>query len=137
QFGHETLSTFGIGAELSEAQWRTVLRQLVALGAIAVEGEFQTLVLAGPAKAVLKGDVPLRLRVPSAPAKRDRVSRAARSAGPVDLDADAQQRFAALKAWRAAVAREHDLPAYVVFHDATLAEMARALPANLIELAQI
>ena len=61
QFGHERLSTFGIGADLSEAQWRAVLRQLVARGSLAVEGEYQTLALAGDAKAVLKGEVTLEL----------------------------------------------------------------------------
>jgi ATP-dependent DNA helicase RecQ len=141
QHHHERLTTWGIGADLSEQQWRGVLRQLVALGHVVVEGEYSTLALADSAREVLKGGVPIALRVArEAPAKPRRGERAARS-GPkaaapaaAELDAPAQQRFAALKAWRAEVAREHNLPAYIVFHDATLAAMARECPRTLDEL---
>jgi ATP-dependent DNA helicase RecQ len=140
QFGHQSLSTFGIGAELSEAQWRSVLRQLIALGHIGTEGEFNTLTLEDSARAVLKGEVQLLLRVPAEAPPRSRAARSARGGAkppPADLDAAAQQRMAALKAWRGEVAREHNVPAYVVFHDATLAEMARRRPADLAELGTI
>ena len=70
QYGHETLSTFGIGADLSEQQWRSVLRQLVALGHVVAEGEFNTLSLADSARAVLRGEVSLQLRVPARTACR-------------------------------------------------------------------
>ena len=141
-YGHEQLSTFGIGAEVSEAQWRTVLRQLISLGHLHSEGEFNTLELQTSAREVLRGDVQLHLRVPiDAPrrsGKTAKVSRTARGkAAPLPLDDAGQQRFDALKAWRAEVAREHNLPAYVVFHDATLAEMARALPDSLDALSGI
>ncbi len=141
QYGHESLSTFGIGADLSEAQWRSVLRQLIALGHVGAEGEFNTLVLEDSARAVLKGEVQLLLRVPAEPVRR--TARASKARGgaarpaPADLDAPAQQRLAALKAWRAEVARAHNVPAYVVFHDATLAEMARRQPADLAALGEI
>ncbi len=146
--GHERLSTFGIGADVSDAQWRLVLRQLVALGHVVTEGDFNTLALADSAREVLRGDVPVRLRV----ATEGRASRSGgrttrtRSAGsksstgkptPVPLDTAATARFADLKAWRAEVAREHNLPAFVVFHDAALAEMARLQPTSLDELAGI
>ncbi|WP_374370343.1 DNA helicase RecQ [Piscinibacter sp.] len=138
QYGHESLSTFGIGADLSETQWRGVLRQLIALGHLRAEGEYNTLELMDSAREVLKGEVQLLLRVP---AETPRRSRAARSTGakaaPVALDDEGQRRYAALKAWRAEVAREHNLPAYVVFHDATLAEMARSQPDSLAALAGI
>ena len=140
QFGHQSLTTFGIGAELSEAQWRSVLRQLIALGHVGTEGEFNTLVLEDSARAVLKGGVQLLLRVPAEAPPRSRAARSARGGAkppPADLDAAAQQRMAALKAWRGEVAREHNVPAYVVFHDATLAEMARRCPADLAELGTI
>ncbi len=143
QHRHDRLSTFAIGADLDEARWRGVLRQLVALGHVVPEGEYNTLALADSARAVLKGDVPIVLRLPrAAPARsrmrKERAPGSARApAAARELDAAAQQRFAALKAWRAEVAREHNLPAFVVFHDATLAAMARERPTTLDELAGI
>jgi len=144
QYGHQRLSTFAIGAELSEQQWRGVLRQLVALGHVVSEGEYNTLGLTASARAVLKGEVQMLLRVPAdkpPPSRaRTKVARAAASGAkptPVDLDGAAQQRYAALRAWRAEVAKEHNLPAYVVFHDATLAEMARRQPSDLGALGEI
>jgi ATP-dependent DNA helicase RecQ len=147
QFGHDGLSTFGIGADVSEAQWRGVLRQLIALGHLRAEGEYNTLVLTPSAREVLRGEVPVRLRVAAeAPAggrggRSARGGRAARGGAdkppPLPLDEEATLRFTALKAWRGEVAREHNLPAYIVFHDAALAEMARECPATLEELSAI
>jgi ATP-dependent DNA helicase RecQ len=144
QFHHQSLSTFGIGADLSEAQWRSVLRQLIALGHVEAGGEYNTLHLTPSAREVLRGDVQLLLRHVSDAPKRVRAGAKAAKAPrgkdkppPLPLDAQALKRYAALKAWRAEVAKEHNLPAYVVFHDATLAEMARSLPASLDALAQI
>jgi ATP-dependent DNA helicase RecQ len=143
QYGHEQLSTFGIGADLSETQWRGVLRQLIALGHLRTEGDYNTLELTPSAREVLKGEVALLLRVPSEAPKRGRTGRVTKAGGgrekpaPIALDYDGQRRYAALKAWRAEVAREHNLPAYVVFHDATLAEMARDQPGSLDALGGI
>jgi ATP-dependent DNA helicase RecQ len=146
QYGHQTLSTFGIGADISEAQWRSVLRQLIALGYLATEGEYNTLELTASSREVLKGEVELLLRVASDAPKRERGSsrtatRGAPKAGskppPVALDSDATERFEALKAWRTATAKEHNLPPYIVFHDAALAEMARLHPASIDELGEI
>jgi len=147
QRGHEALSTFGIGADVAEAQWRVVLRQLIALGYLRTEGEYNTLELTASAREVLRGEVQMLLRQPSetpkrASSKTGRVTRTARGAGkdkppPLPLDDHALLRFEALKAWRAEVAREHNLPAYIVFHDATLAEMAQARPDSMDALAQI
>jgi ATP-dependent DNA helicase RecQ len=139
QRGHERLSTFGVGADLDESRWRAVLRQLVALGHVVTEGEYNTLALAGGARDVLRGEVSLQLKLPAEPPpKRGRQSRKGMAATqPADLDAAAHARFTALKAWRTEVAREHALPAYVIFHDATLAEMARRAPASLDELGLI
>ncbi len=147
QHGHATLSTFGIGAEVSDGQWRAVLRQLIALSYLRTEGEYHTLELTASAREVLRGEVQLLLREASATAVASRGTRRGKAtsrigsskdkAPPVPLDADATERFTALKAWRAEVAREHNLPAYVVFHDATLAEMARAQPHSLDDIAQI
>ncbi len=144
QRGHDRLSTFGIGADIGEQQWRGVLRQLVALGHVQVEGEYSTLTLADSARAVLKGEVPVLLRVAiETPRKaRSRGARGGAASGrdkppPLPLDGAGLLRFAALKAWRSEVAKAHNLPAYVVFHDATLAEMAREAPATVDALAGI
>ncbi len=142
QFGHDELSTFGVGAEVSEAQWRGVLRQLLALGHLRAEGEWNTLALTASARAVLRGEVPVLLRVPVEPKARVRATRRSGAGGaakppPLPLDEAATARFQALKAWRAEVAREHNLPAYIVFHDATLAEMARECPDTLDALGAI
>ena len=149
QYGHQTLSTWAVGTDLPEQQWRAVLRQLIALGHVVTEGEYMTLALADSARAVLKGEVQLFLRVPTVAPKRSRAGSpsssktaaktAGRSAGAdaSDLDDEAQQRFDDLKAWRAGVAKEHSLPAYVIFQNVTLAEMARRQPQDLDELANI
>jgi ATP-dependent DNA helicase RecQ len=141
QHGHEELSTWGIGADLAEAEWRAVLRQLLAAGHLRAEGEYGVLVLADSARAVLRGEQRVTLRRPVERAPRARKpARGGRSGtlpAGLPLDAAAGGRFAALKAWRAEVARAHNLPAYVVFHDATLAEMARQRPTSLDALAGI
>jgi ATP-dependent DNA helicase RecQ len=141
QHHHDRLSTFGIGADVSEQQWRSVLRQLIALGHLRAEGEFNTLALSESSREVLRGQVPLLLRVPAAAPRRGGRARAGRAAKekapPLPLDTAALQRFDALKAWRAEVAREHNLPAFVVFHDSTLAQMARECPDGLDALAGI
>ena len=143
QYGHERLSTFGIGADLGEAQWRAVLRQLIALGHLRADGEYSTLELTPTAREVLRGEVRMLLRQPSDAPKRGqgarttKTARGAHAVPPVPLDVPGLARFAALKAWRADVARAHNLPAYIVFHDGTLAEMAQAAPDSLDALAQI
>jgi ATP-dependent DNA helicase RecQ len=138
QRGHETLSTFGLGAAFSEVQLRGVLRQLIAIGAVTVDAQaFNTLQLTDASRAVLKGDVPVRLRESvSSPAARKarRASTPAVVKAPAALDADGQSRYAALKAWRSEVAKEHNLPAYVIFHDATLAAIAQRAPQSLDDL---
>ena len=136
QYGHEQISTFGIGAEFSEQQLRGVLRQLIAIGALAVDAQaFNTLQLTDAARAVLRGEVPIQLRESTAAAPRSRRTRSSTgSSSPakaaIALEGGALRRFEALKAWRTEVAREHNLPAYVIFHDATLAAIAERFPAS-------
>ena len=139
QFGHEAISTFGIGATLSETQLRSVLRQLIANGALNINAAaFNTLQLNAASREVLKGETKVMLRE-SEPAS-SRGSKAKRSAtsaakhSNASLDASGEQRFASLKAWRAEVAREHNLPAYVIFHDATLIAIAQRDPQQLSDL---
>jgi ATP-dependent DNA helicase RecQ len=146
QYGHESLSTFGVGADVSEAQWRVVLRQLIALGYLRTEGEYNTLELTPTARDVLRGEVQMLLRQASDAPKRARGDRGGKTTRaprgkdkppPLPLDDAGLARFDALKAWRAEIAREHNLPAYIVFHDAALAEMAQAAPDTLDALGQI
>jgi ATP-dependent DNA helicase RecQ len=141
QHGHDRLSTFGIGADLSELQWRGVLRQLLAAGHLWAEGEHGTLALADSARGVLRGEVPVTMRVVaegrSAGARRPSAEARTRGSPAAALEGDAARRFAALKAWRGEVARSHNLPAYVVFHDASLAAMAQDPPASLDDLARV
>ncbi|MBN9367287.1 MAG: DNA helicase RecQ [Comamonadaceae bacterium] len=142
QFGHDQLSTFNLGAQYSEAQLRGVLRQLLAVGAVGVHRvamenghSFDTLTLSHGSRPVLRGEQTVMLREASAHAAPKKARRAA--APPVaaaNLGADAQVRFINLKAWRAEVARAHNLPAYVIFHDATLAAIAERNPATLEDL---
>ena len=142
QFGHDKLSTFSLGAQYSEAQLRAVARQLLALGAVGVHRvamenghSFDTLTLSHGSRPVLRGEQTVMLREASAHAAQKKARRAA--APPVaaaNLGADAQVRFINLKAWRAEVARAHNLPAYVIFHDATLAAIAECNPTTLEDL---
>ncbi len=139
QFGHEALTTFGIGADLSEAQWRGVIRQLVAMGYLHAEGEYNTFELTPDARALLRGEVTITLRKSAERARGGKrgEAKARSSAATAHLHGEALERFEALKAWRATVAREHNVPAYVVFHDATLAQIAQIAPGTLLELADI
>ena len=144
QYGHDKLSTFGIGAEFSEAQLRSVLRQLLATGAVGLNKvmlesghSFDTLCLSEGSRAVLRGEVAVQLRESVASAPRERKRRTPAGTLPpaaANLDQDAQVRFINLKAWRAEVAREHGLPAYVIFHDATLAAIAQQCPRTVADL---
>ena len=151
QFRHDRLSTFGIGADLDVAQWRAVLRQLVMLRLIHVDTErYSVLRLTAACREVLRGQRTIRLRraidrgaIRSAPrgsVDRTRVTaaQAARvlsdgSSGAADENAHAPL-FQALRAWRLQVAREHGVPAYTVFHDSTLEEIARRRPGSTDEL---
>ncbi len=137
QRGHEALSTFGVGSDYTEQQLRAVMRQLIAIGALHVhtsEG-FSTLHLTEGSRAVLRGEVSVLLRESTSqrPDKRSK-SRTAPGPAAANLGQDALVRFINLKAWRAEVAKEHNLPAYVIFHDATLAAIAERAPQALSDL---
>ncbi len=135
---HDELSVFGIGADLSESAWRGVLRHLIALGMLEVDhAAYGTLALTGASRAVLKGEHRLMLRRQTLEGggRAARVPRA--RAAAADLDPAAAGVFERLRAWRAATAREHGVPAYVIFHDATLRDIAQRGPATLDALGQI
>ncbi|MEV6313783.1 DNA helicase RecQ [Streptomyces sp. NPDC051776] len=140
QFDHDALSVFGIGSDLREAEWRGVARQLLAQGLLAVEGEYGTLVLTDASAAVLRGEreVPLR-RDPERATRAAKPSRSdnARRPAPAELPEEAVSVFEELRAWRAATAKEQGVPAYVIFHDATLREIATVAPSTLAELGAV
>ena len=134
--GHDTLSVFGVGADLSDQAWRGVLRQLIAKGLVAVDFEGHgTLMLTETSRSVLKGEVTLMLRRELHTARSPATRR--RTAADMGLDAESRERFEALRAWRASVAKEHGVPAYVIFHDATLREIALRDPRSLDELSNV
>jgi ATP-dependent DNA helicase RecQ len=137
QFGHDALSVFGIGADLSEKAWRGVIRQLLAQSLLMLDHEgFSTLALTDDSRAVLKGERQLMLR--REPEKPVRSSRAGKpKAAAIILPGEAEPLFEALRAWRGEVARSHGVPAYVIFHDATLREIALAKPESLDDLGHI
>ncbi|MGW0503287.1 DNA helicase RecQ [Micromonospora sp. NPDC003241] len=136
QHRHDSLTVFGIGDDLSEAEWRGVVRQLLAEGLLAVEGDYGTLALTDASAEVLgrRRTVMMR-REPARPAKVAKPRGAATVVA--ELPAEAAGTFERLRAWRAASAKEQGVPAYVIFHDATLRQIAADAPSSLAELSRI
>ncbi|WP_036567858.1 DNA helicase RecQ [Nocardia sp. BMG51109] len=138
QHNHNELKVFGVGNDLRDTEWRGVIRQLLAQGLLAVHGEYGVLTLTEASREVLRSGRTVMLRreperVKPAKAPRAKGSRlAAADLSPADADL-----FERLRAWRASVAKEQGVPAYVVFHDATLREIAARKPADLAQLGAI
>ena len=136
ELGHDSLATFGIGQDLSDADWKAVARQLLAQGYVAVSGDgYGTLVLSPTSAEVLAGRVEVRMR--RDPVKTPRAGRSRRTAVVSDMPQEAMPLFESLRQWRAGQAREQGVPAYVVFNDATLRGIAAVKPADLDELSEI
>ena len=136
RFGHEQLSTWGIGADLDVRQWSGVFRQLVAAGLLEADVDrHNALRLTALATPVLRGERTLRFRkeAPRSTRRRERAG----AAPMIELAPEAALRFDALREWRATTAREQNVPAYVIFHDATLRAIAEADPGDLDDLAGI
>jgi ATP-dependent DNA helicase RecQ len=137
QFGHDKLKTFGVGAEFDKGQWRSVFRQLVALGHLEVDVEGHGgLHLSETAPAVLRGELPVSLRGDEVEARRNRRARLAVETDGVSTPAD-DALWQALRAQRLELARAQGVPPYVIFHDATLLEMVRQRPRDLAALGLI
>nr|WP_201468684.1 DNA helicase RecQ [Microbacterium hydrocarbonoxydans] len=133
QQGHEKIATYGIGADLSDQDWRSVVRQLLARGIIVAQGDYGTLAPGEQAGGVLKGETPVPLRKDTI--GRPASSPRARKASAADaLDEADRGLFEALRAWRAETAREQGVPAYIVFGDATLRALAEHRPTSLGDL---
>jgi ATP-dependent DNA helicase RecQ len=140
QLGHDRLSTFGIGADMDEKQWRSVFRQLLAAGLLATDAEgFGTLRLTEASRDVLVGKQTVHMREETRPARRASRRRDSQliTGASVGIEAYEQSTWEALRALRARLAKQHGVPAYVIFHDATLLAMLRAMPADEEELASI
>ena len=161
QWGHERLSTWGIGADRSEAEWRTVLRQLIAAGAVGVDhAHHGVLQLTEASRPVLRGEQPVKVREAAAAPRGAKRSSARRGSGAAQAafaaageragasgagagtdesqaDPEALERFERLRAWRREKARELGVPPYVIFHDSTLREIALAAPASSEALAKV
>lgn len=138
KFRHDELATYGIGSDLADAQWRSVVRQLLAQGLMQAQGEYGTLAVNEASGGVLAGTTPVKLR-------HDVVTRAGSSGGGRSAKRSAAEAlaegdrdlFEALRAWRAQTAREQGVPAYVVFGDATLRALAEHRPAKAADLVGI
>jgi len=139
QWRHEQLSTYGIGSDKSEAEWRAILRQLIALGLIAVDYEnYSSLKLTEASRAVLRGETKVQLRQYKKAEKAVKHKRqSAKDYAEAELGAEEQALFDKLRWWRVETARTHNVPAYVIFPDATLREIARNAPQTLAALRAI
>ena len=135
---HDSLSVFGVGSDLGEAEWRGVARQLLAQGLLAVDhAGYNTLLLTDLSAPVLRGEREVQLRREAPKPARAARTRSAKAAVVGDLDPAATARFELLRAWRGATAKEQGVPAYVVFHDAVLRELAIRDPRDVGELVGI
>jgi len=135
QWRHDQLSTFGIGAEKSEAEWRAILRQVIALGLLAVDYEsYSALKLTDAARPVLRGAQTTQLRQYQKPLKSKRDSGKPKGYEESTLSVEEQTLFDKLRWWRVETARKNNVPAYVIFHDATLRDIAKAQPRSIDDL---
>ncbi|MDR3483249.1 MAG: DNA helicase RecQ [Burkholderiaceae bacterium] len=135
QWRHEQLSTFGIGADQSEAEWRAILRQAIALGLVAVDYDaYNSLKLTDDARPVLRGERKIQMRQYQKPVKQKRASTKPKSYVESDLSPAEQALFDKLRWWRVETARKHNVAAFIIFHDSTMREIAKAKPMSLGEL---
>jgi ATP-dependent DNA helicase RecQ len=137
QFRHDQLSVFGIGTDLRDSEWRGVVRQLLAQGLLAVEGDYGTLVLTDRSAEVLRGDLKVMMRREPERVRAARPARSRSTPATVELAAADEPLFERLRAWRASVAKELGMPAYVIFHDATLRSIAALRPTSLEQLGTV
>jgi len=135
QWMHNKVSTFGIGKELNEKVWRAVFRQLIALGYLMPDSEGHgSLLLTETSRAVLKGQQTVYLKQQK---ENRRVEKLKRSDDLTSFEPIEREMWERLRVWRTETAKEHGVPAYVVFHDATLKELVRNCPQTEKELSQV
>ncbi|MDR9826485.1 DNA helicase RecQ [Vibrio sp. FNV 38] len=133
RFGHDKVSTFGIGTELNANQWKGVFRQLIAMNFLRVEGDYNSLKLTPQCRAILKGEQQVELRElrKSKPKKESAASQS------IDLAPSDMAQFESLKEVRAILAKEQNVPAYMICHDASLKAVAQSRPQSLEQLGLI
>jgi ATP-dependent DNA helicase RecQ len=137
QHGHQKLSTFGIGSDIHEAQWRSVIRQLVVRGFLRVDLEgYSALQLTDLCRPVLKGEQLLHLRKEEVKAPSTKKA-AAKSYRKTQISPEDQELWDELRECRKYLAEEHNVPPYLIFHDATLKEMLDIMPMSRSELLTI
>ena len=138
---HDQLSTYGVGADLDKQQWRGVFRQLVAVGLLTPDDEgYGTLRLTAASRAVLRGEQAVHLRRQADRGERRarrQQARGERSRASLDIATHETPMWDALRGLRARLAKEQGVPAYVIFHDATLLAMLRERPQTLGALGAI
>jgi ATP-dependent DNA helicase RecQ len=136
QWRHDQLSTYGVGSDKSEAEWRALLRQLIALGLVAVDYEnYSSLKLTESSRAVLRGETKIQLRQYKKAEKAVKHKRqSAKDFAESDLSTIEQTIFDKLRWWRVETARAHNIAAFIIFHDSTLREIAKAQPTSLDDL---
>jgi ATP-dependent DNA helicase RecQ len=140
QWRHHQLPTFGVGAAHTEAEWRAILRQAIAQGYVRVDYEsYNSLKLTEAARAVLKGEMSVQMRRYEKPQKaaKQKSTSSIKDYSEIKLSTHGQQLFEKLRNWRMETARTHNVPAYVIFHDSTLRDIANAQPASLTDLRSI
>ena len=139
QWRHDKVSTFGIGSDTSEAEWRTILRQAIALGLVLVDHDaYGSLKLTEQARPVLRAERKVELRHYQKPVKvKQRPAPKTKEFVIGELSSAEQGIFEKLRGWRAETARKHNVPAYVIFHDATMREIAKRKPGSLDELRMV
>ena len=138
RFGHDQVSTFGIGTELSEGEWKSVFRQLVAAGLLRIDidgkGGFQLSPLSRP---VLRGEQKFELRKDPVSAKSKKAAKLKQQRADLSTDSFSTELWEKLRALRLDIAREQSIAPFVVFHDSTLKEMVKHLPRSMDEMAEI
>lgn len=130
---HDGLATYGIGSDLSDQDWRSVVRQLLARGILVAQGDYGTLAPGEAAGGVLRGETPVPLRKDTMGRVSTSRSRKTSAASEAVAEGD-RSLFEALRVWRAETAREIGKPAYIVFGDATLRALAELRPASVSDL---
>ncbi|MBT8439136.1 MAG: DNA helicase RecQ [Gammaproteobacteria bacterium] len=135
QFGHDQLSTYGIGSEISQTEWRVIIRQLIALGYLTVDADaYGALKLTDNARPLLKGEMELSLRKI---ARNQKPAIAPKKRVPQEISTEDLPLWEALRKLRISLAKQQGVPPYVIFHDATLKQMVIERPANLNEMAEL
>ncbi len=133
RFGHDKVSTFGIGTELTATQWKGVFRQLIAMNYLRVEGDYNSLKLTPQCRPILKGQQQVQLRE----LRKTKASKTSKVTATIDLSPSDLAQFEALKEVRLELAKEQNVPAYVICHDASLKAVAISRPETLEQLSQI